>query len=175
MFVVGLHGAAFANGAIDKLSVGVPTDRTAADKRLILVNLPDAAAAGLISADAALRGGTPPDRVFAMTGNRREVRFTRTGERTFLVHHDGGFYRTGTETLFRDVESPMPTGTTLTLSDITVRVTHTLPDGVPDEASFELTKDLEGAYVFRKWEDSRLVAFSLPGVGESVTFPGRLF
>lgn len=175
MFVCALHGTAIANRAVEKLAEGVPADRTATDKRLVLVNLPEATAAGLILTDAAARGGTPPERVFAMTGNRHDVRFTRTGDRTFLVHQDGGFYRAGMDVAFRAIESPMPTGTTITLSDITVKVTHALPDGVPDEASFELTRDLEDGYVFRKWEDARLVAFSLPEVGESLTFPGHAF
>ena len=95
-------------------------------------------------------------------------------ERTFVVRQDGGFYRTGTELFFRDPREPLPAGSRIDLRDVTVTVTHITDDGVPDEASFELTEDLEAGYVFREWTGQALVPFELPAAGGSVNFPGRM-
>ena len=96
-------------------------------------------------------------------------------ERTLLVHAEGGFYRTGLELLFRDSNTRLPIGTTIAIGDdVTVTIIHATPDGVPDEASFDFLREMEDGYVFRSWNGDGLVPFTLPRLGESVTFPGRL-
>src|SRR5262249_55082702 len=134
---------------------------------------PDAAMVYIMLMQAGERGGTPPERALALTGNGRDVRLTRVDDRTLLIHEDGGFARTGTELLLRDVRTPSPVGTKIALSDVVVTVTHLTSDGVPDEASFELTKALDEGYVFRKWDGAGLAPFSLPPIGESLVFPAR--
>jgi hypothetical protein len=171
MFLLSLSIVAVVDRLGRPLSEGIPRDADAAHKRLVIVNAPDAAVGYALLVQAGERGGTPPERVLALTGNRRDVRLTRKDDRTILVHEDSGFTRSGSELLFADARAPLPVGTKISLSDVVVTVTHATPDGVPDEASFELTKPLEEAYVFRKWEGLSLVAFSLPPIGESVAFP----
>jgi hypothetical protein len=167
LFVIGLHSAMFIDKVIEPISASIPADGSAVDKRLVLVNAPDT-----VLADFALFN--PPERLLVLTGDRRDVRLTRIDERTVRVRAEGGFTRTGTELLFADPRSPLPVGTRIALADVLVTVTHVTSDGMPDEAQFEFTKALDDAFVFRKWEGARLVPFTLPPIGETVLFAGRL-
>jgi hypothetical protein len=174
LFTLNLHGAALLDGVVERLAHGVPADGSATAKRLVIVNAPDTAFAYYVLITHMNAGRSPPERMLILSGNRRDVRVTRAGERTLLVHEDGGFYRSGSELLTRDVAPPMPIGSVVALRDVTVTITHVLADGVPDEASFQLARDLETSYVFREWKGKDLVPFALPRIGETVTFPGRI-
>jgi hypothetical protein len=172
LFLVSLHEVGFVQQIVHRLAEGLPTDSSSSAKRLIIVNAPDALLGSFVRLESAEGQGTPPERMLIMAANRRTVHLRRTAERTFAVHADGGFYREGTELLVRDPRAALPVGTKIRLDDVTVAVTHTTPDGIPDEASFELTGELGAAYAFRKWEGSKLVDFQPPAVGQSVAFPG---
>jgi hypothetical protein len=159
---------------IVRLASGVPTDGSAKDKRLVLVNAPDTAFA-YYSVVTELEAGKPaPRRMLLVAGGARDVRVVRTGERTFSVHVDQGFYRAGTELLYRGQHDPMPVGTRLSLSDATIEVTHATNDGVPDEATFTFLRPLDEGYVFRAWDGRSLVPFAIPNVGSAVSFAGRM-
>ncbi|MBX3210541.1 MAG: hypothetical protein KF850_00755 [Labilithrix sp.] len=174
LFLLGAHSIVILDDVIRQLATGIPADGSARDKRIVLVNAPDTAFAYYLVITHLEDGGSPPERMLLMTGNRRDVRLSRTGEKSFVVHEDGGFYRTGTELLFRGLSPPLPAGTRVALSDVTITVTHTTDDGVPDEASFVFANDLETSYLFRQWQGKALVPFELPAVGETVRFPGRV-
>jgi hypothetical protein len=174
LFVANLHSTELLDGVIRRFAMGVPTDGSAKDKRLVVVNAPDTAFAYyalIVHLDA---GRPAPERMLVMASCRRDLRVSRTGDRTFTVQESGGFYRLGSELLFRTLKPPFPVGTSVVLSDVTVTITHTTGDGVPDEASFVFTKDLETGYVFREWKGKDMVPFALPAIGETVTFPARL-
>jgi hypothetical protein len=171
-FVLTVDSMTLVGMTVRPLAAGIPRDPGAADKRLVVVNAPDTELAELALVDAAGRGGTPPERLLVMAANRRDVQLTRLGERTVLVREEGGFTRAGAELLFRDPRSPLPVGTRIALSDVVVTVTHTTADGVPDEASFDFEKDLDDAYVFRKWDGTGLVPYALPPIGASAVFAG---
>lgn len=173
LFLVALHFFSIVQGLARPLAAGVPTGGNEAHKRFVLVNAPDTVMSAVVLLEAAKHGAQPPERALMMSGNMRDVRVERVDQRTLRVHEEGGFTRTGTELLFNDASS-MHVGTIIELSDVTITVTHATPDGVPDEASFELTRDLDEAYVFRAWQGSQLVPFALPPVGTSVTFEGRM-
>lgn len=89
------------------------------------------------------------------------------------AHEEGGFYRGGSELLFRDVTPPMRSGMTIRMSDVKIEILHVTDDGIPDEASFELANDLEAGYVFLEWKGKAMVPFVLPGIGETVSFTRR--
>ncbi|HVH47083.1 MAG TPA: hypothetical protein VM925_32290 [Labilithrix sp.] len=174
LFVLNLHSMVILDGMIRGLAEGVPADGSASGKRLVLVNAPDTSFSYYLVVTHIEDGRAPPERMLIMAGNRRDLRVTRTDERTFSVREDGGFYRTATELLFRDVRPPLPAGTRIALTDVEITVTHVMDDGVPDEASFVFTKDLEASYLFRQWQGKALVPFELPRVGETLTYPGRV-
>ncbi|MBX3223260.1 MAG: hypothetical protein KF795_22300 [Labilithrix sp.] len=173
LFLFGSYSIVILDGIIRDLATGIPADGSAVDKRVVLVNAPDTSFAYYFIITHLEEGRAPPERMLMMTGNLRDVRVSRTGERTFVVHEEGGFYRTGTELLFRGLKPPMPAGSTVALSDVTITVTHAMDDGVPDEASFVFANDLESSYLFRQWKGKAIVPFELPAIGETVTFPGR--
>ncbi len=173
LFAFTLHAAALLSSMMEKLADGIPSDGSTAARRLVLVNAPDTAFAYYLVIFQLEAGRSPPTRLLTMTGNLRDVRITRTGERSFVVHEDGGFYRSGSELLFRDFKPAMTNGQTIALSDVTITVTHVMNDGVPDEASFELARDVESGYVWRAWTGKDLVPFTPPAIGETVTFPAR--
>lgn len=172
LFLLSLHSMVMLDRVIHELGAGVPADGSAVGKRLVLVNAPDTALSYYLIGVHLEEGRAPPSRMLIMAGGRRDSRFSRTGERTFVVHEDGGFYRTGTELLFRSVDPPLPIGTTVAFEDLTVWVSHTTEDGVPDEATFVFSKDLD-QYVFRKWVGRTLVPCALPSIGQTFTFAGR--
>jgi hypothetical protein len=185
LFVIGLHQMPMLDGFIKRMAVGIPADGSASQKRLVLVNAPDTAFGYYLIITHLEAGRSPPMRMLMMTGNARDVRITRTGEATFVVHCENGFYRSGTELLFRDPRTPMPVGTKVVLSNVTVTITHALSDGHPDEASFEFRpesgtagaagdKALEDEFLFRKWVGKELVPFTLPAIGETIEFAGRV-
>lgn len=86
----------------------------------------------------------------------------------FLVHVDEGFYAFGTEILYRRPQDPMPVGTIVRLSDVSVTITHTLEDGVPDEARFVLGKGerVEDEFLFVAWKEHVLRPCVAAGGGQ---------
>ncbi len=141
LFVLGIYQMVLLDGFIRHLAKGVPADGSASNKRLILVNAPDAAFAYYFVITHLDEGRTPPMQMLVMSGNARDVRVTRTAFRSFKVQCDAGFYRAGTELLFRDPRLPMPVGTIVRQHDVTITVTHVTSDGTPDEATFDLMTD----------------------------------
>lgn len=172
LFIGNAQNMVLIDGVLRRYAAGVPSDGSAADKRLMLVNAPDTAFAYYLLVDALEDGLSPPRRMLTMSGNRRDLRVTRAAENALVIHEEGGFYRDSTEMLFRD-RTPMHVGEVVEQSDTRITVVHVLPDGTPDEARFEMTRPLDG-YVFRAWQGRALVPFDLPPVGESVSFPAQM-
>jgi hypothetical protein len=172
LFLPNLDDMVLIDGVLRRYGAGIPTDGSAIDKRVVLVNAPDTSFPYYMIVDAMEDGLAPPQKLLVASGNQRDVKLTRVGPQAFTVREDGGFYRGGVEVLFRDPSVPMHEGETIEQSDTRITVVHVLPDGVPDEAKIELARPLDG-YVFRAWRGRALVPFELPPVGESITFPGR--
>jgi hypothetical protein len=172
-FYANVNGMVLFDDLLREYGKGVPVDGSAADKRLVLVNAPDTAFAYYLLVNPMEDGLSPPSKMLAMSGNRRDLKFTRTAERTFTLHEDDGFFRDGSEILFSDPTVKWRAGEVIEQSDTRITVTHVLPDGTPDEAKFELTQPLD-RYVFREWRGKALVPLELPAIGESVTFKGRM-
>ena len=148
-------------------------------KRIIIINAVDAVFAPYIFLGHGSRNaeGTPglPARILTMATGTRTVDLRRTDEHTIVVRVDGGFYRSGTELVTRNENVPMPVGTRVELTDVTVEVLATAPDGVPTEASFRFAESVDAdAYLWERWEGSVLVAVHPPAVGEHMTIPGQI-
>lgn len=155
------------------LSAGVP-DATSKNQRLVVLNAPDASFLYYVIGMRIEQGRTPPASLLLLAANRRDIRITRTGERTLVVQQTGGFFQSGTDLLFRRGGAPMPSGSKVELGDVSITIAHATEDGVPDEASFFFAKDLNTDYVFRKWEDKTLVPCALPSIGQTFTIAGRM-
>lgn len=158
---------------VERLAAGIPNDPAVEEKRLVMVTTADAAFSYYVVAARVERGEPVPRKMLVMAGGNRDVRVTRESERSLIVHADEGFYRRGTDIMFRSLDEPMPVGTRIVQSDVTVTVTHTLRDGVPDEARFELDRPLEDEHwLFVAYDGETLAPLALPAIGETRAFAG---
>jgi hypothetical protein len=119
------------------------------------------------------RGEASPRTMLMLAGGHRDVTITRTDERTLVVRVAEGFYRRHTDLLFRSLREVTPVGKHFATSDCTVTTTHALPDGVIDEARYELREPLESAHwLVMEWHGAEIVPATIPKVGETRTLAG---
>lgn len=174
LLVAAEHAMPIMSGVVDRAARGVPTDPSVESKRLVVVTAPDTAFIYYLAIDRIEEGVPVPHTMRTIAGGNRDVRITRESDRTLSVHADGGFWRRGTDLLFRGLDEPMPVGTRLELEDVTITIVHTLPDGVPDDARFELAAPLESdRWLFVAWNGDVLAPFALPRIGETRLLPGK--
>jgi hypothetical protein len=171
VFLVNEFAVVLIDRTIRHLSLGIPADGSAADKRLVLVNAPDTSFGYYMVVHPLEDGGNPPRKLLVAAGNLRPLHFTRTQPDAFRVREDGGFFADGTELLFCDRHVPFKVGDEVSQGDTRIVITHVLPDGVPDEAEFVFLRPLDEGYVFRQWRGNAIVPFELPPIGSSIDFP----
>lgn len=160
---------------VDRLVLGVPDDPSVADKRLVIVNPPDTVFIAYLLVSPHVAGLPTPERLLSFAPGVRAMRITRADERTVVVRADEGFYRRGTELLVRRLDAPMPAGTSVRLTGVTIEIVRADAAGVPFEAAFRFDAPPESSpLLFRQWDGDTLVPFDLPRVGESVELPGRI-
>lgn len=166
------------NRILARVGADVPIVPTPTLKRIMLPNAPDAVFAPYLflgraqgDDDAPLR---MPARLLTMASGLRTVDLRRTDEHTVVVSVDDGFYRRGTELITRTERVPMHVGETLVLTDVTIEVLATAPDGVATEASFRFAEPCDdAAYLWEVWDGTKLVATRPPAVGEHMTLPAQ--
>ena len=164
---------------LERFAVDMPSAPSPTRKRIVLLNAMDAIFVPYIFlAHSAATGETAtrlPARLLAMANGTRVVELLRTDDQTIVVRADGGFYRSGTELVTRNPDVPMPVGTRVELTDVTIEVLATGPDGVPTEASFRFAESVDAeAYLWERWEGTKLVSVRPPAVGEHVTIPAQI-
>jgi hypothetical protein len=173
LFEMNAHQFHMFQNILMRMVEHVPTDAASTTKRLVIVNPPDTAFAYYFVVENVERGRPTPMRLAVFGPGMRDMRVTREDERTFVVTVEGGFYRAGTELLFRALEEPIPVGTKVKLSDMTIVVSHTNADGAPDEARFTFDKSLADGFVFVAWRGRYLEPWTPPNVGETVTMAAQ--
>lgn len=172
---VNLQQIAMLNGIMSRMTADLPVSAEAESKRLLLTNAPDTVFAPYLVVGPRSRGERLPSRILTMAGGARDVEVTRVDEQTVHVRAVGGFYREGTELVTRSAKSPMAVGTKVLLSDVTIEVRETTPDGNPVEAAFRFAGSADAeAFVWARWEGPRLVVIHPPPVGERLTIRGQL-
>ena len=164
---------------LERFAVDLPTAPSPTLKRIVLLNAVDAIFVPYIflahSAGNGEGATRMPARILTMATGVRVVELVRTDDHTMVVRVDGGFYRSGTELVTRNLDVPMPVGSRVELTDVTIEVLATGPDGVPTEASFRFAESLDAeAYLWERWEGTRLVGVRPPAVGEHVTIPPQI-
>ena len=168
------------NRIIARMGVDLPLAPDPRLKRVVFVNAPDGVFAPYVFLGQNVnRDDTAPARfparLLTMATGARTVDLRRVDDHTVVVRVEGGFYRFGTELITRDESVPMPVGSKVVLTDVTIEVLATAPDGVPTEASFRFDESVDSdAYLWEQWAGPRLVAMHPPPVGEHVTMPGQL-
>lgn len=179
---IALQQLVIVNRIIARAGADLPSAPTPTLKRVVFMNAPDTVFAPyfLLGRGAGGAGGDAAParlsaRLLCIAGGARTVDLQRTDEHTLVAHVSGGFYRTGTELITRSESVPMPVGTTLGLTDVTVEVLETARDGVPTRVAFRFDESADaGAYLWIRWKGSRLVSVRPPAVGERVTIAAQM-
>jgi hypothetical protein len=177
---VGMLQMVVLNRILGRMAADLPLSPEPQVRRFVFVNAPDTVFApyAVLGRDQNGDDTAParfPARLLTMASGARTVDLRRTDEHTVIVRVESGFYRFGTELLTRDEHVPMPVGTKVVLTDVTVEVLATAPDGVPTEASFRFDESADSdAYLWEQWVGPRLVHVHPPPIGEHVTIPGQL-
>jgi hypothetical protein len=173
VFTVHEHQMVITSGRIDSFAENLPSDPAVADKRLVMLNAPDAMFAYYMVVNRNYRGRPAPSTMLSLAGGYRDVTITRTDERTLVVKVDEGFYRRGTDLLFRTHREITPVGKRIETTDFVVTTTHALPDGVIDEARYELREPLESPHwLFTEWHGGPLEPIKPLAIGETRTLRG---
>jgi hypothetical protein len=91
-----------------------------------------------------------------------------------VVRANEGLYRRQTDLIFRSLTEITPVGKRVDIGgDCVVTATHALPDGVIDEARYELAEPLESSrWLFMEWHGGALEPARLPAIGETRTLAG---
>ena len=173
VFTAHEHEMVFMAGRIDSYAVNLPDDPAVVDKRLVMLNAPDAMFSYYMVVNRNYRGRPAPSTILTLAGGYRDVTVTRTGERTLVVKVDEGFYRRGTDLLFRTHREITPVGKRIETTDFVVTTTHALPDGVIDEARYDLREPLESPHwIFTEWRGGALEVVKPLAIGESRALRG---
>jgi len=173
VFMVHLHQMAIMDHMVEGGAAGVPRTDDVKDKTLVLVNSPDTAFAYYVLVNRIERGEPSPVKMLTLAGGYRDVTITRVDERTLVVRVSEGFYRRGTDLLFRSLREVTPVGKQMGTSECLITTTHALPDGIIDEARYELAEPLESSHwLFMQQRGGALEPFRLPAIGETRILPG---
>ncbi|MFT3770819.1 MAG: hypothetical protein QM820_35805 [Minicystis sp.] len=151
-----------------------PDDAVLPSQRLVAVGVPDPTFAGYIPLLRYTYGWTVPRNALGLTNGTRPSEIRRIDASAVEVTAPGGFYQWATDLLERDPEVPVPVGTRIRLSDVTIDVVHTTSKGVPDVARFTFDAPADDArYRWVTWADGKYVPFQLPPVGAIVSVAPR--
>lgn len=163
--------------SFERLSETLPADGAPLEsQRVIYVNAPDGMFTGYVSVIRDYIGRPVPGAFLVLASGTRPVEIERRDDATLRIRQPGGFWRATTDTLMRAPSIPMRLGERVTLSDVTVEVTHMTADRVADEVVFRFARPLEHArWRWVEWRRDRFVTFTPPRVGSRVTLaPQRL-
>jgi hypothetical protein len=168
LLVATSHQLIVLEHVIARYGEGLGDDPALARQRVVIVNAPDAFFSYYVVAQRHAQGRVAPDKLLVLAPGVRAVEIERRDASTLLVRSEEGFYRGGSELLTRSLSTPMPVGTRVPYSDLTVEVTRTDAAGVPTEALFRFDKPLEDASLrWVAWRGLTFAPFPLPAVGEA--------
>ncbi len=162
------------DNALRMVNESIPQTPDIADKTLILVNPAGDAFAGYVTLMRAALGQQRPARLRWLTAGTSSVRVRRLDERTLLVRPQAGFLDKDADRLFRNVRrDPLPPGTRVRITGLTIEVTETLPDGRPAAATFTFDVSLDDpSLIWLAWRPvGGFAPFKVPAVGKEVELP----
>lgn len=157
---------AMFEGAISGFADSLGDDPKLTRQRLIVVNAPDGAFTGYVSVNRSTYDRPVPAALLSLAVGTRPIELERRDDHSVIVRSPGGFYQRATDLLTRNPQLPMPVGTRVTLTGVTVEVTHTTAKGTPDEALFHFDAPLDSDSLrWVQWQGRAFVPFTLPPVG----------
>lgn len=145
---------------------------TSGDPTVIAVNPPTDAMLTYAPIQRASRGEPPPGRLRLLATGRGPVTLTREAPDILRVRLAEPYLELIGERITR--REMFAVGDRVTLSDLTIEVTATTPEGWLLESRWRFTRPLEDRdTIFLRWSDETIgfVPFTPPPVGESTTLP----
>lgn len=114
--------------------------------------------------------GKKPKSWLTFSFARYPHRLKRVSERVFELEIDGRLMESVFEQLMRAERFPLPIGFRRQLAGVAVEVIGH-DQGLPNRLRLTFDEDpSSGRYTFAQWKDAKLVAFTLPAVGETHDF-----
>jgi hypothetical protein len=155
--------------AVDRLAADVRAAEAVHAQRLVIVNPPDATFTRSAALVGLARNQPLRVRLLGLAVGTRDVTLFRADASTLIVHQEGGFVAGERERLRRDPRSPLPAGTRIGLTALTIEVLETTPDRGPSTVAFHFAAPLEDRSLqWMRWDGAHLVPFVPPAVGERV-------
>lgn len=150
----------------------LPRDASIADKTVVLVNSNDLCATHIRFARLA-RGEPYPRAVRLLTSAIYDVEVHGVDDHTVRVRPRPGFHASPADQLLRAADNPLPVGTRLRLSGVTIDITAHNARGLASEALFRFDRPLrDPSLLWRASRDWKPVVFVPPAPGETVVLPG---
>lgn len=168
------HQMILLENVIHRFGDSLSDDPSLSRQRVMVVNAPDTFMLGYVASQRSTEGRVAPRALTVLANGTRSVDLYRSDAQTILVRAEGGFYQSGMDLLARSLDSPMPVGTRVEFSDVTIEVTRVNPALVPTEARFHFAVPLEDPSLrWVEWRGPAFVPFPLPAVGQSVHIGAR--
>lgn len=154
----------------------VPSGLDIKGKTVVLVNPPSHFYAMYFAVLRANDGLDTPSSVRTLAPNPEAFSFRpprmtvhRIDHSTLSVRPEGGYEA---RPVLRSSTTPFHKGDAVRLRGVTVEILELRPEGNPAAVAFRFDTPLEnGELVFLQWSGGRLVPFSLPSIGETMTLP----
>ena len=152
----------------------VPKTPEVAGATVVLLNPPNDGHGAALVARRVARGEPRPRFVLPLAGGTTEVSVTRVNERSLRIRPAGGFLEHTVDRNWRSLARPIPIGSVVRLSAMTVTVLDSTPDHRPAEALFEFDAPLDDPrFLWRRWSHTGFVPWSPPPIGETVRLPAN--
>lgn len=152
----------------------VPFDESIEDQDLVVVNPPSTFLA-LTCLPAWASEGKPLPRHMRILASSQfgPVEVCRIDEKTITVRPRGGYLVTILDKLFRSDQHRFSAGDRIELTGMNVEVTELTEKGLPAEAAFTFSVDLEDESLrWLHYKEGKYAPFIPPAVGQSVELPG---
>ncbi len=171
MTLLRIEGTAMAGDAAKHVAVSVPP--AANGRTLVAVVAPD----GLLCSQIPIHriGMRLPEvpRLRCLSTSAGDVWVTRRSDRELELRHDDGFFTEPIDTLFRAQDHPFRADTSVTLSDVTMRVTALTAEGFPRTVVATFRAPLESeAFHWVTWRPEGWTPWALPAQAETVRVEG---
>ena len=116
---------------LNRALASLPAGPELSMKTVVLVNPPADGLAAYLTLALAAHEAPRPAHIRWLVSGTSAVEITREDSNTLKVRPARGFYEHMSERLMRSPDRPMPPGTTVSLSGVTIKVLETTPDGRP--------------------------------------------
>ena len=168
-----IHGSSLFLGELDRSLESIPLGDDVTDKTVVVASAQHVFFASYIPIYQALNGLPVPKRIRTFGGTSPlpvPVRLERLDDYTLLVQPRGGYRFV----LVRDKAHPMPVGTRVELSGLTVEVMSLTNGGWPLRVKYRFDVPLEDpSLVWLELRHNRYVPYSPPRVGEAIVLGDR--